>query len=295
MDGCEAAEAAFIAESSAMKEKLLIIKSVAASNSSIWLLGAAGCGKEYVARHIHAASKQKYFIHINCAAAARDEGSFSCFTENSTIFLDEISCLPLRAQDELLTILNKKSACGRFIASTKSDIEKMITEDRFLRELYYKLNVLPIFIPPLCDRREDIIPLAEYLLRSLALESKQNVEGFTSEAKEALLAYNWPGNIRELKNTIERAMLKKAVATVADSPLLYKEDLFDYNIFSFGRFGVDISLREAVDFFKAFFIEKTLNDMRGNKTAAAKKLDIERTYLSKLIKDLKIDLSLNKS
>lgn len=273
-----------IAESPVMKEKLDIAARIAQTDSPVFLLGEAGVGKELFARYIYSKSKrsEQKFVHINCLK--EDTDFLDLFHGTLTVFFDEISCLTLLRQQALLDAFKKKSGDIRIISSTKHDIEQMIAEGAFLRELYYKLNVIPIFIPPLRDRKEDILTLASYFLKNFAFEIKKDIGDFDGEAQEALIAHPWNGNVRELRNMVERASLN------SDAPLIYKKDLFVYNESAYyskiGEGGYD--LKRAVNAFKAFFLEKVLETARGNQTAAAKMLGIQRTYLSKLIKDLQI-------
>jgi Nif-specific regulatory protein len=298
-----------INESPAMKEKLLIVERIAGTNSSVWITGESGVGKELIAEQIHIKSprRENSFIKINCArkdlesfgasgsalgafSLAFDKGRAVHVPADSTVFFDEVSCLSLPLQETLLQLLKKKSETNfpldaslpRIIASTKSDIEKMVGEGTFIRELYYKLNVLPIYIPPLRDRKEDIMPLADHFLALFALDMKKHAEGWTNAAKEAFLSHPWRGNVRELKNLVERALLNSSCL------LLDKQDIFFYtDVDGYSRVGeCGHDLKKAVDTFKASFVRNVLKETRGNQTEAAKMLGIQRTYLSKLKKDI---------
>jgi Nif-specific regulatory protein len=296
-----------IVESPAMKEKLLIVERIAGTNSSVWITGESGVGKALIAEQIHIKSPrgENSFIRVNCArkdlVSFSASGTFSLVFDKgraihipagATVFFDEIACLSLPLQETILHVLNKKSEPNapleaplpRIIASTRSDIENMVGQGTFIRELYYKLNVLPIYIPPLRDRKEDIMPLADHFLAVFALDMKKRAEGWTSAAKEAFLSHPWTGNVRELKNVVERALLNSS------SLLLDKRDDFFYTAIDgdgcdrVGECGRD--LKKAVAVFKASFIRNVLQETRGNQTEAAKLLGIQRTYLSKLMKDI---------
>jgi Nif-specific regulatory protein len=300
-----------------MKEKLQIVARIAGTDSSVWLIGEGGVGKELVAERIHAESGrgEKSLLKINCArsdAAPLDfEGAGAGETAEagagetaeagetareretadgraSTVFFDEIACLSGALQEDLLGLLKRKADSSRdgggfflprIIASTRHDIEKMVDEGAFNRELYYRLNVLPIFIPPLRDRKEDILPLAGHFLSESALDMKKRAPGWTDEAKEALLSHPWTGNARELKNCVERALLHSSKL------LLDTADLFGYA--EGGVYG-ERDLKIAVGAFKASHIVRVLEQTRWNQTAAAKTMGIQRTYLSKLMKGLQI-------
>jgi Nif-specific regulatory protein len=268
-----------------MKEKLNLIAGIAATETPVWIFGEGGTGKSLIAEqiHLHSLRSAGELKKINCACDAVFPLDFP---QAGTVFFDEVSLLSLPAQEYLLKMVKQKSGAAglRFIVSTKYDIEKMVEAGTFMRELHYKLNILPVFIPPLRDRKEDILPLAFFFLEYFRKSIKKNIEGFTGGAKDFLFAQNWPGNVRELKNSIERACI------VSRSILVDKEELSVYTDTGLHRVGEgQQDLKSAVDNFKAFFIGKTLEDTRGNQTEAAKKLKVQRTYLSKLIKDLNIN------
>jgi len=305
----------FIGESKAIKEKLDIAIRAAQSNSSILLLGESGVGKELFAEqiHLHSPRRDRPFIRVNCAAlpehlieselfghvkgaytdASSDRRGRFELADTGTIFLDEIGDLPLSVQAKLLRVLQQKSfervgssetitVDVRIIAATNKDIEKEVAEGRFRADLYYRLNVLPIYIPPLRERKDDIPLLAEYFLNKFAKEVKKNIKGFSEEAMEVLLSYSWPGNIRELENAIERAV-------VITQDEYIKPDAFILQSFSKNE---DIyagkTLKEAVNLFKREFITSVLRQNGWKQTKTAKQLGIQRTYLSRLIKELEI-------
>jgi Nif-specific regulatory protein len=306
----------FIGQSSTILEKLKIAYRAAESNSSILLLGESGVGKELFAEQIHLKSKRSSgpFIRINCAALPEHlleselfghiKGAFTGavntrrgkfeLADNGTIFLDEIGDLPLNLQSKLLRIIQHKSfeKVGsnetimvdiRIIAATNKDIEKEVQEKRFRADLFYRLNVLPVYIPPLRERKEDIPLLADYFLSKFKMEIKKQIKGFTKEAMDLLLSYSWPGNVRELENAIERSVV------ISQSEYI-TPDAFILN--SFSRTHEDDymgkTLKEAISMFKKKFITKTLKAQGWKQTKTAKALNIQRTYLSRLIKELNI-------
>ncbi len=305
----------FIGESRAIKEKLDIAIRAAQSDSSILLLGESGVGKELFAEqiHLHSPRKDKPFIRVNCAAlpenlieselfghvkgaytdASSDRRGRFELADRGTIFLDEIGDLPLAVQAKLLRVLQEKrfervgssdtiSVDVRIIAATNKDIEKEVEERRFRADLYYRLNVLPIYIPPLRERREDIPILAEFFLNKFAKEVKKNIKGFSPEAMEVLLSYTWPGNIRELENAIERAV-------VITQDEYIKPDAFILQSFSNSEsLYIGKTLKEAINLFKKDFITTALRKNGWKQTKTAKQLGIQRTYLSRLIKELEI-------
>ena len=307
----------FIAESKAVREKLEIALRAAKTDSSVLLLGESGVGKELFAEqiHLHSPRSNNPLIRVNCAALPENlleselfghvKGAFTGasndrrgrfeLADGGTIFLDEIGDLPLNLQVKLLRVIQHRvfervggaepiKVDVRIIAATNKDIEAEVESGRFRADLYYRLNVLPIYIPPLRERRDDIPILADFFLKRFNREIKKQVSGFAPEAMEVLLSYSWPGNVRELENAVERAVViaQSDIITpdlfVLDRISERAEDAFN------GR-----SLKEAVNLFKKHYIRQTLDMNRWNQTKTAKLLGIQRTYLSRLIKELNIN------
>jgi Nif-specific regulatory protein len=198
--------------------------------------------------------------------------------------------LPLQAK--LLRVIQEKKfekvgsdvtvkVNARILAATNRDIEAMVEKGEFRNDLFYRLNVLPLHIPPLREHTQDIPELAHFFLSKFMKENKKHFEGFTDSAIEAMLSYSWPGNIRELENCIERACV------ISGSKLIRQDDLFSQasgkNTGSANR-----NLKIALNVFKTNFVRKVLNEFAWNQTEAAKALDIQRTYLSRLMKELNI-------
>jgi transcriptional regulator with GAF, ATPase, and Fis domain len=308
---------AFIHESKEIENKLKIATKAAQTDSSVLLLGESGVGKELFAEQIHLNSVrgEKPFIRVNCAALPENlieselfghvKGAFTDATydrrgrfelaDGGTIFLDEIGDLPLSVQVKLLRVLQQKSfekvgsshtkkVDVRIIAATSKDIEQMVQSGAFRADLYYRLNVLPIYIPPLRDRKEDILILAQYFLNRYTQQTKKKIRGFTHEAQAQLLSYAWPGNVRELENIIERA----AVITPENESI--SEDAVFSNSFSVSKKDQyhGKNLKEAINIFKKQFVAGVLNANGWNQTKTAEVLGIQRTYLSRLIKELGI-------
>jgi Nif-specific regulatory protein len=207
--------------------------------------------------------------------------------------LDEIAELPLRLQSKLLRVLQQKSyekvgssetrnADVRVIAATNRDLESMVEKQEFRADLYYRLNVLPLLIPPLRERKEDIAALAQHFLDKFARETNKRMEGFSESALESMLSYAWPGNVRELENAVERAVVMARDGRIGPNDLMIGgklEDVEDYR----GK-----SLKTAVNIFKTHYLRSSLAMHGWNQTTTAKHLDIQRTYLSRLIKELNI-------
>ena len=213
--------------------------------------------------------------------------------DGGTIFLDEIAEMPLRLQSKLLRVLQQKtfekvgssetkSVDVRIITATNRDLEEMVARQEFRSDLFYRLNVLPLYIPPLRERKEDISVLASHFLKQVARETNKQISGFSDTAMDCMLSYAWPGNVRELENAVERAavMSQHHVITAGDLMIGGKsEDIDEFR----GK-----SLRDAVNVFKSHFIRKALELHGWNQTETSRALNIQRTYLSRLIKELTI-------
>jgi DNA-binding NtrC family response regulator len=229
-----------VGEHPKIRELLEMVQQVAPSRASVLIVGESGTGKELIAEAIHEASPRanKPFVRLNCAAlaetlleselfghergaftgaVARREGRFKQ-ADGGTLLLDEVSEIPLGLQVKLLRFLQTREfervggnetlkVDVRVIAATNRDLEEQIRLNRFREDLYYRLNVVTLTIPPLRDRPSDIPALAMFFLRKYAQENGKRIEGFDEEALDALLRYRWPGNVRELENAIERAVV----------------------------------------------------------------------------------------
>lgn len=242
-----------IGQSPEMRKCVDLAKRISASNSSVLILGESGTGKELFARAIHNASNraQGNFIAINCGAipdtlleselfgyeggsftGAKKEGNPGKFemANGGTIFLDEIGDMPLNLQAKLLRVLQDREVVRigdsrpipidvRIIAATNKDLEDLIDEGLFRRDLYYRINVIPIKIPPFRERREDMELMSEYLLRKHATLLGKNIESIDSDTMDILKRHNWPGNVRELENVIEYAVNMETGKTLAAASL----------------------------------------------------------------------------
>lgn len=239
-------------KSERMQEVYRMIKRVAPTNATVLIYGESGTGKELVARAIHYDSERKNrrFIAADCSTLpptileselfGHVRGSFTGATDTrpglfeiadgGTLFLDEIGNTNLEVQGKLLRVLEEKEfkpvgssetkhVDVRFIAATNKDLKAMVSEGNFREDLFYRLNVFPMTVPPLRERREDIPLLACYFLDELSRESNKDIKGFSADAMELLMRYHWPGNVRELKNVIERLVI------MSDEDLLGKKHL----------------------------------------------------------------------
>ena len=295
---------------------LSVAKKAAASKSTTLLLGESGTGKEIFARAIHKWSdrREKPFIAINCVGLSKEllgsqlfgheKGAFTGAVEakkgkmelghGGTVFLDEVGDISTELQTKLLRFLQEREfervggiqpirVDVRIIAATNRDLHSAVGEGRFREDLYYRLNVVPLTLPPLRERKEDIADLAHYFLRRSALETKKNFTGITEEALQKLTAYEWPGNVRELANVIESAVV------MGQGPDLTARDLPDKIGSKMAEILQDgFSYHKAIDDYRRELIEKTLGQTQGNRAEAAKILGLQRTYLSRLIKALRI-------
>ncbi|MBZ5658485.1 MAG: sigma-54 dependent transcriptional regulator [Acidobacteriia bacterium] len=236
----------------AMQKAFELAAKAAATPATILLLGESGTGKTVLARSIHANSLQKEnaFVTVNCPSLSRElleselfghvKGAFTgasgdthgkvALADGGTLFLDEIGELPLEIQPKLLRLLQEKeyervgeaktyAANVRVIAATNRDLEKAVQASRFREDLYYRLNVISITLPPLRERLADLGHIAESYLRFFVQECGKPIQGFSPEAEAALRGYAWPGNLRELRNVIERAVILAGARTIALSDL----------------------------------------------------------------------------
>ncbi|GAB1454968.1 MAG: sigma 54-interacting transcriptional regulator [Spirochaetia bacterium] len=305
-----------IAKSPVIVEKLDLIERVAKTDSSVLILGESGVGKELIAEQVHLQSNRKNgaFVRVNCAALPEGlleselfghvKGAFTDAVQNrrgrfeladgGTIFLDEIGDMPLKLQAKLLRVLQQKTfervgssetvtVDVRIVAATNRDIDGQVKRGEFRSDLYYRLNVLPIYVPPLRQRKEDIPALADFFLKKFSRETKKQFSGFTDQAIEQMLSYSWPGNVRELENAVERAVV------IAKEKVIAARDLLIGDAATTGRDEYrGKSLKDALTIFKKHFIASGLDEHQWNQTETAKVLDIQRTYLSRLIKELGI-------
>lgn len=307
----------FIWSSSISGRLLEEISKMAQAQAPVLILGESGTGKEHIARRIHDSSPQynKPIVYVNCAAISQDlmeselfghvKGAFtdassekSGFFERAdggSIFLDEVAELSDRAQAKLLRVLNdgefqKVGAESvihidvRVIAATNRNLNEAIIQGKFRQDLYYRLAVLILDVPPLRDRPDDIDALARHFLSRIRMNEPDSPKSISSEAMEILLSYRWPGNVRELKNVIEYAALSGRGKNIIQAG--------DLKIDSINKRVKDYQgkpLKESILLFKKNYVREVLSAHKGNQTATAQALGIQRTYLSRLIKELAIN------
>jgi len=303
-----------VGQSAAMNRALEVAKKAAASKSTVLLLGESGTGKEIFARAIHKWSDRKSqpFIAINCVGLSKEllestlfgheRGAFTGAVETKkgkmelahggTVFLDEVGDISTELQTKLLRFLQEREfervggsrpirVDVRIIAATNRDLTAAVATGNFREDLFYRLNVISLPLPPLRERKEDIPGLTKYFVNRFALETKKTFDGIAEDALKKLVAYPWPGNVRELSNEIESALVLGAGPwlTISDLPA---------KIISAptSKARDDFSYHSAVDDFRRDLINKTLAQTHGSRVAAAKILGLQRTYLSRLIKSL---------
>ncbi len=294
---------------------------VAPTNAWILIMGENGTGKELVARSIHHLSRRSHkpIVEVNCAAIpeelieselfGHEKGAFTGATEKKrgkfdlahegTIFLDEVADMSLKAQAKILRILQEKKfeRVGgnkvidmdvRVLAATNKDLEKEMEAGRFRQDLYYRLHVIPLHVPPLRDRKEDIPFLAERFLQDFAAKEGQQLKTLTDGALEQLMAHDWPGNVRELKNIIERLII------LTPSNEIKADDIPELNVkteqsaVTPESSTVSDSLRDARLDFERQFIIKKLEEYDGNISKTAEAIGLERSNLHKKLKSLKV-------
>ena len=307
-----------VGHSPALREVLQLVEMVAASDSTVLLLGETGTGKELIARAIHNRSSRRHrgLVKLNCAAIpsglleselfGHERGAFTGaiaqkngrleLADQGTLFLDEIGDIPLELQPKLLRVLQEreyerlgstrtKQVDVRVVAATHRDLEEMIVERQFRSDLYYRLNVFPIYIPPLRARTEDIPLLVRHFVQHFAQRMHKTIDSISPETMQALIRYPWPGNIRELRNVIERA-----VVVYEKGNLPIKKSWLSRECFPLEPMVRPLCQRSAMDDREA--IGAALAETRGRvsgPSGAAVKLGIPASTLESRIRSLRIN------
>jgi two-component system, NtrC family, response regulator GlrR len=284
-----------IAKSAKMQNVLEAISRIAKTESSVLLLGESGTGKDLIAKAIHLAGarKSKPFVAINCAALpeallesnlfGHEKGAFSGAIRDSrglflqahggTIFLDEIGDMSLAIQAKILRVLEEKQfrpvgseklveVDVRIIVATNKNLEEQVKLGLFREDLYYRIHVIPILLPPLRDRKEDIPPLVEHFLNKAGLQMKKEIKGLTPQAMQKLMFYDWPGNVRELENVVEYAAAMTDKEFITENLLLQTKGVVSQEPIK--------PLKEAKDTFEKSYLIYLLEISKGNVTEAAK-------------------------
>jgi DNA-binding NtrC family response regulator len=303
-----------IGRSPAMQEVFNLIRRVAGSQASVLITGDSGTGKELVARaiHAHGPRKTRPFVAMNCSAipealleselfgyargahstARLDRQGLLVEADGGTLFLDEIAEMPLPLQPKLLRVLqdgevrplgtNKiEHVDVRVIAATNRDLAAHLREGHLREDLYYRLNVVQIHLPPLRARSEDVLPLAEHFLARSAARAGKPLRGFSESAKKVMLAYTFPGNVRELENMVERAV------ALAEGELIGPDDLPPVmrERRSQDRLATAVAQGLTLDQLEREYIERVLESEGGNKTRAALRLGLDRKTLYRKLEE----------
>jgi two-component system response regulator GlrR len=307
-----------IASSEKMHTVLRQVSHIAGTDSTVCLYGESGTGKELVARAIHVASRRadRPFVPINCGAipenllenelfghvkgaytgADRTQSGLLQQAEGGTLFLDEISELPQSLQVKFLRVIQERefSPLGagqsvkvdiRFVAATNQDLTRLVAEGKFREDLYYRIHVIPVSLPPLRDRPEDIPLLASFFLQRFSRAMEKDVRGLSPETLRQLMLYDWPGNVRELANVMERAVV------------LSTEDLISPDLLLLGKRGPnngDVKgalepMREAREKFEKSYLVQVLTTARGNVSRASELAQKDRAEFYRLMRKHELD------
>jgi DNA-binding NtrC family response regulator len=305
-----------VGKSDKMNDAVETAKKAATSKATVLLLGESGTGKEIFARAIHNWSERRSqpFVAINCVGLSRElleselfgheKGAFTGadqlkkgkmeLANGGTVFLDEIGDVSQELQTKLLRFLQEREfdrvggikairVDVRVVAATNRDLDLAVKEGRFREDLYHRLNVVPILLPPLREIREDIPALARHFLQRFAKEVKKNLSGISDKALGKLSAYDWPGNVRELANVVERAVV------LGQGPEIAPYDLPPRIVAAQSELQSDgISYRDAMDAYRRQLVIRALAQTQGNRAAAARSLGLHEKYFLRLLKSLRI-------
>jgi two-component system NtrC family response regulator len=310
------------------------IKKVAPTGSTVLIYGESGTGKELFARAVHAHSPRaaKNFVAVDCSTlspslleselfghvkgaftgAAQDKAGIFDIANEGTLFLDDIANLSMETQGKLLRVLEVyeykpvgashfKKTNVRIITATNKDLQTLVDEGNFREDLFYRLNVFPIFLPPLRERKDDITKLAYYFLRHFCSKTGKRITGFSDDALETLVNHKWPGNVRQLKNTIEHLVIEADGGVLENIDLLYTSPTKQF-------FGEDSSpetleqlkavkkqlLEEKYGHIEKTFLINALRASQGNITQAAEKVGMQRSNFSALLKKHRLSFKTTK-
>ena len=320
-----------VARSAKMRSVLDIVTRIAKLDSTVYIHGESGTGKELIAKAIHLASDRKEhgFVALNCAALpetlleselfGHERGAFTgavkstrgLFTQahGGTLFLDEIGDMPLSTQSKLLRVLQERQFYSvgsevpievdvRVIIATNKDLAEQVKKGLFRDDLFYRIHVIPIYLPPLRERKEDIVPLVEHFLKKCSQQMKKEVRGITPEALRKMMLHDWPGNVRELENTVEYAVAMTQKDVITDDYVLQTKPalLEGGKMLPQDKLPGNLdeplkSLKDARDAFERDYLVQVLSIAEGNVSHAAKLAGKYRADLYDLLKkhDLKVE------
>ncbi len=305
-----------VAKSEGMQRVLEVVSRVAKTESTVYIHGESGTGKELIAKAIHLASerKNKSFVAINMAAipetlleselfghekgaftgAIRSAKGFFSQAHEGTILLDEIGDMPPPTQSKLLRVLQERQFYPvgsdkpvgvdvRLIVATNKNLEEEVGQGRFREDLFYRIHVIPIYLPPLRERKEDIPLLIEHFLKKLSQQMKKEIKGLTPQAMQKLMLYDWPGNVRELENTIEYAVAMTRQDVITEDLILQTKGVVSQEPLK--------PLKEARDAFEKSYLIYLLELCKGNVSKAAKLAGKYRADFYDLLKKHDLNLS----
>jgi len=306
-----------IATSSSMQQILHQVAQIAATEATVCIYGESGTGKELIAKATHIASRRALgpFVAINCGAipeglleselfghlkgaytgADRTRKGLLQQANGGTLFLDEIGELPLALQVKFLRVLQEQEFYPlgseqptkvniRLVAATNQNLEKAVAEKKFREDLYYRIHVMPIFLPPLRERLGDVGPLAQHFLQRFTQAMEKDVQGFTPEALQRLQWYDWPGNVRELANVIERAVVMASTTLITpDLLLLGKREALTTQPAPL------TTLRQARELFERNYLIQVLTSMKGHVSQAAETAGKDRAEFYRLLRKYALD------
>ncbi len=316
-----ASEVQMIGDCPAVQEMKQTIERVAQTDLSVLILGENGTGKEVAGQMVHYLSKRRKepIVAVNCAAITEslleselfghEKGAFTDANETragkfevasgGTLFLDEIGDMSLAGQAKLLRVLEEKvvvrvggstpiTADVRIVAATNQNLSELVRQKKFREDLFFRLTVVTVNMPPLRERGDDVFLLAEFFLKNFCQQAKRKVPVFTAAAKKKLLQHAWPGNVRELRNMMERlAYLTQGDKIDGDDlAFIMTGPMQDQN-----HISLDLNLGDATKEFQIEFIEKQINAARGNMTDAAKRLGLHRSNLYRKMRQLEMDVT----
>ncbi len=317
--GCRYQFSGIVARSEAMNAVLEKVKTVSQTDSTVLIMGESGTGKELIANAIHCNSPRKNepMIKLSCAALPEtlleaelfgyEKGAFTGavkqkkgrfeLADKGTLFLDEIGEMSPATQVKLLRVLQEKtfdrlggtgtlSVDARIICATQRDLKKEVKLGSFREDLYYRLNVVPIVLPPLRDRRGDVMLLANHFLKIFSAQHNKTIKGFSVEAMEMVLKYPFPGNVRELENAVERAVVMGKGEEVQSWDL--PEEINSEALKAINEIENYENLSKAIKDFERQYIIKVLDETKGNRSLAAKMLGVSRKTLWEKCKVLEI-------
>jgi two-component system response regulator GlrR len=304
-----------VARSAVMKKVMESVSRISKTDSTVYICGESGTGKELIARAVHLASnrKDKPFVAINCAAIpetlleselfGHEKGAFTGAIKSSrglfaqahegTIFLDEIGDMPLTTQAKFLRVLQERQFYPvgseqpldvdvRVIAATNKDLAEHVKQGLFREDLYYRIHVIPVMLPPLRERKEDIPVLVDYFLKKFSGEMNKKIKSLTPKAMQRMMLHDWPGNVRELENTIEYAVAMANHDVITEDLILPTKDESDTAV---------KPLREARETFEKSYLTRILELTQGNVSSAAALAGKYRADLYNLLKKYKLNPS----